>query len=78
MSELANRIIQALIACYQVDWSVAEGRILHDTRQYDPTIRHLYRFPHEFDAAMRELEQAKYIEKHPIFPDWRILKFPTL
>ena len=74
MSELANRILQALVACYQVGWSVAEGRIVHDVKQHDPTIVQLYRFPHEFDAALKELAQAKFIEKHPIFPDWKMLK----
>lgn len=76
MSELATRILQALTTLYQVGWSVAEGKISYDVKQHDPTIVQLYRFPHEFDAALRELAQAKFIEKHPILPDWKILKFP--
>jgi hypothetical protein len=76
MSELANRILQALVACYKVGRSVVEGQILSDVKLHDPTIVQLYRFPHEFDAALRELAQAKFIEKHPIFPDWKMLRFP--
>ena len=76
MSELATRILQVLVSCYKVGWSVAEGRISYDVKRYDPTIVQLYRFPHEFDAALKELSQAKFIEKHPILPDWQILKFP--
>lgn len=76
MSTLANSILQGLVACYQVGWSVAEGRMVYDIKIYNPDIAQLYRFPHEFDAALKELAQAKFIEKHPIFPDWKILKFP--
>lgn len=76
MSEFAKRILQSMIANYKVGWSIAEGKILYDAKKYDPTIVELYKFPHEFDDALKELAKAKFIEKHPIFPDWEILKFP--
>lgn len=74
MSELASRILQVLSTRYKVGWSVSEGNMLYDVKQSDPTIVDLYRFPQDFDAALKELAQAKYIEKHPIFPDWKMLK----
>lgn len=76
MTELATRILQVLTTLYQVGWSVGEGRISYDVKKHDPSIVELYRFPHEFDAALKELAQAKIIEKHPILPDWKILKSP--
>lgn len=78
MSELATRILQILTICYKVGWSVAEGRVVYDVKQHDPAITDLYRFPREFDAALKELAQSKYIEKHPIFPDWKMVKFPKV
>jgi hypothetical protein len=76
MSTLANSILQGLVAHYQVGWSIAEGRMIHDIKLHNPDIAQLYRFPHEIDAALKELAQEKFIEKHSIFPDWKMLKFP--
>ena len=76
MSELAQRILQALVACYKAGWSVREGQMVSDVKEHDPTIVQFYRFPHEFDDALKELAQAKYIERYPLFPEWKMLKFP--
>jgi hypothetical protein len=76
MTELATRILQTLTTFYEVGWSVGEGRISYDVKRHDPSIVDLYRFPHEFDAALRELAKAQFIEKHPILPDWTMLRFP--
>lgn len=74
MSELATRILKVLQKLVDPGWSIMEGDLFYTMKETDPTIVQLYRFPHEVDNALKELQQNKHIEKHPIFPQWKMLK----